>query len=263
MNLSAKAAASRRPERKSKGPLLWQLPLTVAFLCFGLLLMAQYNTHIVQSSSLANESHENLALIIKNVNDNLQSLTAERRQLEAELNELTRAVQNGDSLTSAASARINNLKTAIGWQEVNGPGLSMTITSDSNLMYRDIIDIVNELMNSGAEAVSINEVRFTVHTQIAETIRSKEVEDAESGEIQRLDYSVITIDGQELRAPIIIRAIGNPATLESALTLPGGIMSTLVTLFGVEPTIRQAENLVIPAAIIPEFNRAQPPAPPQ
>ena len=241
-----------------KPPLLWQLPLAAVFLCFGMLLMSQYYTHVDESTSLKNQSTEDLAMIVKTVNDNKQSLEAELATLEAELNTLEEAVASGENLTSSVHSHIDNVQTALGTNDVNGTGITLTITNESNLIYQDIIDIVNELFNSGAEAVSINDTRFTIYTQIYEEAFIEESIDEESGQSETQERYAIMLDGKQLRSPIVIKALGNPEVLTTALTYPGGIISNLTTLYGMNPTIRQAANLVIPNAERPAFEYAQP-----
>ncbi len=227
--------------------LLWQLPLTLVFLAFGLLLAAQYYTHS-ESGSLVNESTANLALIIKSGNDNKQALEAELAALKSELAESQALVENGESLFATMSSRIANLQIVLGDTAVQGPGLVIQITGESYLMYYDLIDIVNERFVSGAEAVSINDTRFTSRTQISEQARFNEVFDETTQTYESVSHSVITVDGEELLYPIIIKAVGNAQTLAKGLDYPGGIIDNLTTLYGVYPTIRQAEKVEIPLA---------------
>lgn len=248
--------------KKSKH-FIWQLPLSIVFLCFGLLLMAQYQTHLVESGALANESASDLAQIMKSVNDANEQLNNELDQLNSQLAELQAAAANGESLNSSLRASIEMMQTVIGYSEISGSGVSLTVTDAENLIYQDIIDIVNELFNSGAEAVAINNIRFTSRTLISEVSRSRDAnpsinEDGQAPNQQKQNYYVITVNGQELLPPLVIKAIGDPATLEAALTYPGGIISSLTTLYGMSATIRQAANLVVPAAKIQEFQYASP-----
>lgn len=237
---------AKAPNKKRS--LLWQLPLTVVFLTFGLLLMAQYHTHS-EAGSLENESAADLAMIMKSVNDNKQALENELAMLQAELAENEALVAGGESLVATMNSRIANLSLAIGAEEVFGSGLSITITNESNLMYYDLIDMINELFISGAEVVAINDIRFTSRTAIAEEARYSEVFDETTQKYTSASRYVITVNGEELLFPIIIKAIGDPATLEKGLDYPGGIIESLNTLYGVYPTIRQMEELHIPAAV--------------
>lgn len=242
-----------RTNRNTKS-ILWMIPLFVVFFCFGLLLMAQYHTHQNENDALVNESSANLAMIIKSANDNKESLQDELALLQQQLAESEELIASGNSLSSSIRNRIANLQTVTGGKQVTGPGVTVTITGESNIMYYDLIDLVNELFASGAEAVSINDTRFTMHTVISE----KAVV-SQSGNTYQQEKYVPLINGKELLYPIVIKAIGDPSTLETGLTYPGGIIESLNSLYMVYPVIRKTENLVIPAAEDYLYHYAAPP----
>lgn len=213
----------------------WQLPLTVIFLCFGILIVAQYRTHVAYSDSLESQSYNDLSALALSLMDNKSLLQAEVVSLRNELAETEDSINSGLDLAATREARITSLHAAIGAQAVEGPGISVTITSDSSqLIAYDLIDIVNELFVSGAEAVAINNVRISARTQIAD-------QDNGYG-----NFSIV-IDGQTLLSPVVIRAIGNASTLETGLTYSGGIIDALRILH-IFPIVKQEENINIPAA---------------
>ncbi|MDD2569159.1 MAG: DUF881 domain-containing protein, partial [Clostridia bacterium] len=111
----------------------------------------------------------------------------------------------------------------------------ITITADSPLMNVDLVDIINELRVTGAEAIAVNDVRITSYTSIGEGVDAN-------------NNAIITINGSRLLTPVVIKAIGKPATLQEGLTFPGGIIDNLNTLYNIYPTIKQSEKLTIPAA---------------
>ena len=213
----------------------WQLPLAMVFLCFGFLAIAQYRTHVAYSHSLETQNYTNLSTLALGLMDRRSQLQAEVNALSKELEDIEDSFNSGVSLTDTIEARINTLQTAIGTGEVSGPGISVTITSDSSQLYaNDLIDIVNELFVSGAEAASINNQRITAQTQIAEL-------DTGYG-----NFSIV-IDAQTLLSPVVIRAIGNPTTLEAGLVYPGGI-NDILRIYHIFPLVKQEESITIPAA---------------
>ncbi|MHB1128206.1 MAG: DUF881 domain-containing protein, partial [Bacillota bacterium] len=105
-------------------------------------------------------------------------------------------------------------------------------------------DIVNELWASGAEAVAINDQRVTVNTSISE------------GEANNTFF--ITINSEKLLYPAVVKAIGDPPTLEKSLTFDGGLIDNLNTL-QIFPQIVQKKELLIPAVRKPAaWKYAQP-----
>ena len=73
---------------------------------------------------------------------------------------------------------------------------------------RDILKIVNELKNAGAEAISINDQRVILTTSII------------------CGGNIISINGEKIGSPFEIKAIGLPETLAN-LSRPGGYLSSL------------------------------------
>lgn len=212
----------------------WQVPLFVALFIFSLLVSTQYRTQLALLNSLSSQKTEDLVSMVKSLNE-------KRTSLESEVQELTKTKRSLDEKKLAGSGLITNLENELkhlqvinGTIPVEGPGITITITGDSNLMSLDLIDLVNELWVSGAETIAINDYRINNNTVISQA------EDAN----HRL---VITVNDAPLLSPVIIKAIGNPDTLEKGLTFTGGIIDNLNTLYQVYPVIKKGEKVRIPA----------------
>ena len=125
-------------------------------------------------------------------------------------------------------------------KKVRGKGITLKVSDskytaapgESENLYilhdADILMIVNELRDAGAEAISINDERITAISEI------------------RCAGSVVSINNVKVGTPFIINAIGDPDTLESALLFRGGILSQLVG-YGFEFDIKKQEEVTIPA----------------
>ena len=74
---------------------------------------------------------------------------------------------------------------------------------------KDLVDLVNELKNAGAEAISVNDIRFTNTSSI------------------EMEKNNIMIDTQRITRPYIIKAIGNSDTMNSSLIRPGGTIELI------------------------------------
>ncbi|MDO4731981.1 MAG: DUF881 domain-containing protein [Bacillota bacterium] len=211
-----------------------------------------------QSLPLTEKTPGELALLLKGVNENNSALQEELKSLQQELQNSTMLLEKKKSLANSISEQIDLLMLINGSHAVSGPGLRISIQEPSNLMYYDIIDLVNELFLSGAEAVAINGQRFTYRMQIGERLSSQLLFSGESGRpIQDSKY-VITINKKELEYPLHIQAIGPAATMEKAIDYPGGILESLSALYGVKPQLSQSSSITLPAAEPREFLYAQP-----
>ena len=96
-----------------------------------------------------------------------------------------------------------------GWVPVTGPGIRMTVTEGPRPVdVNTVLDTVEELRSAGAEAMQVNgKVRLVAQSSI------------QSGK------GGLVIDGKTLTSPYVFDAIGDPHTLEGALSLIDGPIS--------------------------------------
>ena len=151
--------------------------------------------------------------------DNLYSALEEAEyKLETER---TNATQNNTELTNLENT-IKEGNKIIGLSEVTGNGIVITVNdnqkislnnwlADPNILIvhdTDLMNIVNELKNAGAEAISINEQRIVTTSSI------------------ECDGNVIKVNGEKIGAPFVIKAIGLPEAL-MAIDRFGGYLDYL------------------------------------
>lgn len=218
----------------------WRIPLLVVFLMLGLLLSVQFRTQQNYLSDLSLQKTEDLVLMLKKLHDKRNELEKELRELEDQQRTFQEDVSAGAVLLDSIRKELNRLEIALGLVPVKGPGITITITSDSPIVYLDLVDIINELWASQAEAIAINNQRITPWTNIF---------------WNKKDLTLI-INGKELLFPCTIKAIGNPEKLEAGLKLLGGVLDDLA-IYKVYPTIKREEELGLPAALPPTFQYLQ------
>ena len=129
------------------------------------------------------------------------------------------------------------LKNA-GLTDVRGPGLVITMndsladlgTTDLNYYLvhdEDLLNLVNELKSSGAEAISINDKRVVAMSSI------------------RCAGATILINDEKVAPPFVIKAIGDAALLESAINMRGSYVDILKG-WGIRFTITRESDIFIP-----------------
>ena len=122
---------------------------------------------------------------------------------------------NGGQLKDSMREELEELKLVGGLLDVEGPGVVVILNDGTRELFEgenpnnvlihdaDVLNILNDLKEAGAEAISINGQRVMVFS-----------------EISCAGYT-IRINGQVFGQPFIIRAIGESKTLEAALVAPG------------------------------------------
>ncbi|MBO6233385.1 MAG: DUF881 domain-containing protein [Clostridia bacterium] len=165
----------------------------------------------------------------------------ELKQLEKAESELEKerenSTQNNADLEDAEIS-IKKANKMIGLSEVKGPGVIVTLKDSqkntANVMNVmdvivhdiDILSVINELKNAGAEAISINDQRVVTTSAIL------------------CDGNVVRINKEKVGVPFVIKAIGLPESL-AALERPGGYLEYL-RRYDIEASLEKSNDITIP-----------------
>ncbi|MEA2640060.1 MAG: hypothetical protein QOF51_1454 [Chloroflexota bacterium] len=179
--------------------------ISLALVCFllGLGLVTQFRTyHTVAKSEL---SPADEALVIGDLVDGNGSLRREVGELQ---DKLAQYGQPGSAASvGAMRTERDQLQIAVGATSVQGPGVEMAVSG--YVRTDELVDLINELRNAGAEAVGVNGRRLTARSVFI------------SGP------GGYSLDGVQVTPPFRFSAIGLPATLETALLRKGGVVALL------------------------------------
>lgn len=161
--------------------------------------------------------------------ENKEKLLEQTRQLAS----------NNNEEDSNNEERIKNNQKLLGLTDVSGQGLIIRLDENREVNSNEVLNIngylvheedllyiVNELFNCGADAVSINDERIVNTTSIL------------------CDGNIIRVNGKMIGVPITIKAIGYPERLDGALTRPGGYLDVMAS-DGVIVSVERSENISI------------------
>jgi uncharacterized protein YlxW (UPF0749 family) len=226
--------------KKMKG----QLAVGIVCVVLGLVLALQFRS--VQSNlegiAPAQKAQE-LAGELKKVREEKKQLMNEVNLLESKIKEIEKAESKEDVLVKSISAELEKYKIISGLRSVKGPGVvvvvddppakDMDYSSDdvSMIMYNYdlLLSLINKLNDAGAEAISINEQRIVSRTEIS------------------LAGSNVNINSVPTAPPFVIKAIGNPDTLESTLNIRFGIIDQMRSdHYNLRVSVKKQKELTIP-----------------
>ncbi|MFA5820534.1 MAG: DUF881 domain-containing protein [Candidatus Gracilibacteria bacterium] len=156
---------------------------------------------------------------MKEKNDDLRK---EVNELEDSLDQL----KGQDSALGALQDEIDKYKKLSGEYPVYGPGVTIKMAANINTPWA--IDVVNELLNSGAEAVSLNDIRIINNSAGFDT----------------LPKGQILLNGSILKAPYEFKVIGEPTQLIKILELPGGLFDRLEAAFPGSPIQTERKEII-------------------
>ena len=139
--------------------------------------------------------------------DRLREQIADQR---AALRQLNSDDSQSEAALQEARERAEALGILNGTVAAQGPGLVMTVRDpEGRVRVADLLDAIQELRGAGAETMQIDDVRVGVSTAVT----------GEPGQLR--------VDGVEVQSPYEIRVIGSPQDLETAMSIPGGVVDRI------------------------------------
>lgn len=169
-----------------------------------------------------------LTVLVGNLNTRNDELRTEAATTQAELSQLQASDSRGDTSVGQLSLDLARLRAWAGLDPVDGPGVRMTISGGIDGI--SVEDLINELRNSGAEAIAIGDVR----------VEPNSIVEGPAGNL--------LVESTHLADPFQISAIGNPSGLTGSLTRAGGIIAQLgATDPTVQLTVTPVDMLRLPA----------------
>ena len=196
----------------------------------GFLLTAQFRAQRGVTQQLEAESEQDLTRIFASLNEESAALRDETSQLRLELAALESSAERDQLAREAAQRQLEELEILAGVVPARGPGVSVRITDPKgDFEFETLLDLVQELRDAGAEAIAVNGRRVGASTAFSSR------------------RGVLTVDGQEIREPYEVVAIGDPATLEVGLKIPGGAVDTVDALDGTRVSVERRSEVRVPA----------------
>ncbi len=219
--------------------------ITLGIVCFVLTIaiFVQVKTTNNSNSTVAQTMEENdlrdQVLRMKEKYDNVYSeLQNATKRLETVREEATK--DDSEAKSKQEELRLNNMLLC--QTDVTGEGVIVTLkdgtTNNSDLLGSslmannvivhnlDLLSVVNDLKNAGAEAISINGERIVQTSAIT------------------CEGIIIKINNKKLGSPYVIKAIGSAATLETSLNIPDGYLD-IMRNDGVIVDVKKSDGLTV------------------
>jgi uncharacterized protein YlxW (UPF0749 family) len=184
-----------------------------------------------------NQTENELRDQILKMKEKYDNIYEQLQDAQTKLAETRENVTNNNSELKSLEEQIKKANTLLGLTDVTGQGVTITVTEPTAVANAlqpemlivhntDLLSIVNELKNAGAEAIEINGQRIVGTTAIT------------------CDGNVIMINGERVSSTFTINAIGFPE-LMATLTRTGGCLSLLED-YNIKTTFKKSEKISIP-----------------
>ena len=161
---------------------------------------------------------------------------------EKKLENQRELASKNDTTSSEKQKQLKEANSVIGAIDVSGKGVIIKLQDNPNataetigaienigdylIHDRDLLRIVNELKNAGAEAISINDERITNTSSIT------------------CDGNVILINGNKISSPFTIKAIGSQEAIIGGIKRPGGLLEEFER-YGLVAEVKKQSKVII------------------
>ena len=215
--------------------------IVLGVMCFALTAgtCVQIRTVNNTNSTVSNNYEENnLRAEVLRYKERYDNKVKDLENAELELEKERESATKNDTALKEKEEKITEGNKILGLTEVTGPGVIVTLgdskkdassSLDPSMLLvhdTDVLSVINELKNAGAEAISINDQRIIPTTGII------------------CGGNIIDINDEKVGAPFEIKAIGLPEQL-AALDRPGGYLE-LLRSYSVEAKLEKSNSITIP-----------------
>lgn len=222
--------------KENKEKIIISLIIGVMFLILAMVIFIQFKTirntdinglEIMQESELRKE----IASLKSQYDETLSKL----EETNAKIKEYQETINTDKEASEILQEELINSRNLVGKNAVQGEGVIITLTDVEvgkfgKITASDLLDLINTLKASGAEAISINGQRIVFSSYIVD-----------------IDAGYITVNGRRLVSPYQVQAIGDITYLESGLSQKQYGFIDTKTNEGKSVVLEKSSNILINA----------------
>jgi uncharacterized protein YlxW (UPF0749 family) len=221
----------RRPSMRPPPRIESRMVIAAVALGVGFLVAVAAGAGEGPASRLAAERPEDLTRVLADLNREADELARDVSALRVKVTRYETSTRSDELALRDARKSLADLQVLSGVVPVEGAGVTLHLEDPQGQVgWEAILDLVQEVRDAGAEAIALNGRRVVASTWFGP---------AEGG---------VTVDGQRVAPPYQVEAIGPGEVISEALRIPGGPLSVLSALAGVEVTVREVDGLLLPAS---------------
>ena len=173
--------------------------------------------------------------------ENYNKLLLQLKVTESNLETLRKNAASNSDEAIKLEEELSELNRSLGYTDVTGKGLIITLedsdanssnySNDSIIHDLDLVEVINELFNAGANAISVNGQRITALSAI------------------NCNGNIVKINNEKITVPFVIKAIGSPNGLYGTMERPMGYLD-IMRRAGIKVTVEKKEKdeIVVPKA---------------
>lgn len=196
-----------------KGKIVMAITIGIIRILLTSVMFVQFKTvQVIEESGISAMQEAELRTEYSEIREKSKELETSLEEVKNSIDEYNNKSTDNQGAINLLRADVQKAKMDLGYTDVKGPGLIITISDGQltssegyeNIKYYDLLFAVNELKYAGAEAISIDDQRIVSTSYIVEP-------------------RAIMVDGQRVSSPYVIKVIGDTKYLESVINIKGGL----------------------------------------
>ena len=199
-----------------KGKITMGITMGIACFCLALVMFMQFKiVNQTDITSIENMRETELRTELANWKSKYEETNQKYEETISKIDEYKKTTESNEQTEELVNSELEQVNLLLGKTDVEGQGIEIVLRDTDNeeiekITADDLLVIVNALKIAGAEAISINDERIV-----------------NMSDIVNISSTFIKVNGQRILSPYIIKAIGDPAYLESGLIGNGGHVDSM------------------------------------
>lgn len=191
-------------EKLKKGKVT--ITITIGIMCFILTLIIFIQINTIKQTNV-NEleimREDELKAEIATLKTKTNEVETKITETNNKIAEYEAAINAGQEASELLASELQESEDLLGKTTVTGEGVIITLSSNTlRVGSDDLLELINLLKDAGAEAISVNDKRIIYKSYIAYINEG----------------NFITVNGNRIVEPYVVKAIGNTTHLESSVS---------------------------------------------
>lgn len=208
----------------------------IMFFILTMVIFIQFKTiSHTDINSLETMQESELRTEITGLKTKYEETLSKLEETNSKIKEYQETINTEKEASEVLQEELINSRNILGKNAVQGEGIIVTLTDVEVGKYgkiyaKDLIELVNNLKAAGAEAISINDQRIILNSYIVD-----------------ITSTYISVNGERIVSPYVVKAIGDITYLESGLSQKQyGYIDTMKNE-GKDIKLEKSNNIVINA----------------
>lgn len=203
------------------------MSVTIGIACFALMLVMFMQFKVVKQTditSIESMREEELRTELSDLRKKYTEMQEKYNETITKIAEYQTEKESDEKTSKLLQSELEELNNYLGMTELQGEGITIILTDNTGekldednyvnaISNLDLLKVVRDLFSAGAEAISINDQRIIGMSDIFL--------------IGSSSTPFIQVNGQRITSPYVIKAIGNRAYLESAVSVNTSMVDAL------------------------------------